>query len=214
MTSFEQMARAGVVPVIRTRTEAAARRAVELLGGAGFSIFELTMTTPGARAIIADLAGNAGHLVGAGTVMTGDDARACIDAGARFVVSPAVRADVAQVCTAAGVEVFLGAATPTEVAAAHELGSAAVKLFPAAQLGGPGFLRAVRSIYPHVPLMPTGGIGIGDIAAYLDAGAACVGMGGRLVDVAALDGGDDASILAAAADVRKVLDARGLGGGR
>jgi len=205
MTSLEIMERARVVPVIRTRGEDTARRAVDVLARAGFSIFELTMTTPGAIAIIADLAGDPERLVGAGTVMTAAEAEACIDAGARFVVSPAVRPEVAEICRSRAVEFFLGAATPTEIAAAHELGAAAVKLFPAAQLGGPGFVRAVRSVFPAIAVMPTGGIATGDIAAYLDAGAACVGMGGRLVDESALSAGDDAAILAAARDVRTML---------
>jgi 2-dehydro-3-deoxyphosphogluconate aldolase/(4S)-4-hydroxy-2-oxoglutarate aldolase len=208
MTSLEIMERARVVPVIRTGSEATARRAVDVLARAGFSIFELTMTTPGAISIVADLAGDPDRLVGAGTVMTAAEAEDCIDAGARFIVSPAVRREVADVCRARNVEVFLGAATATEVAAAHELGAAAVKLFPAAQLGGPGFVRAVRSVFPGIALMPTGGIGTGDIAAYLDAGAVCVGMGGRLVDERALAAGDDAAILAAARDVRAVLEDR------
>jgi 2-dehydro-3-deoxyphosphogluconate aldolase/(4S)-4-hydroxy-2-oxoglutarate aldolase len=140
--------------------------------------------------------------------MTADQAEACIDAGARFIVSPAVRPEVAAVCRTRKVDFFLGAATPTEVATAHELGAAAVKLFPAAQLGGPSFVRAVRSVYPGIALMPTGGIGTGDIAAYLDAGAACVGMGGRLVDERSLAAGDDAAILAAARDIRAVLKDR------
>jgi 2-dehydro-3-deoxyphosphogluconate aldolase/(4S)-4-hydroxy-2-oxoglutarate aldolase len=206
MTSLEIMERARVVPVIRTGSEATARRAVDVLARAGFSIFELTMTTPGAISIVADLAGDPDRLVGAGTVMTAAEAEDCIDAGARFIVSPAVRREVADVCRARKVEVFLGAATPTEVATAHELGAAAVKLFPAAQLGGPGFVRAVRSVFPGIALMPTGGIGTGDITAYLDAGAVCVGMGGRLVDERALAAGDDAAILAAARDVRAVLE--------
>lgn len=208
MSSLKIMEQARVVPVIRTGSEATARRAVDVLARAGFSIFELTMTTPGAIAIVADLAGDPDRLVGAGTVMTAAEAQVCIDAGARFIVSPAVRPEVAEVCRARNVEVFLGAATPTEVAAAHELGAAAVKLFPAAQLGGPSFLRALRSVFPGIPLMPTGGIGTGDIAAYLDAGAACVGMGGRLVDERSLLAGDDAAILAAARDVRAVLEDR------
>ena len=208
MTSLEIMERARVVPVIRTGSEATARRAVDVLARAGFSIFELTMTTPGAISIVADLAGDPDRLVGAGTVMTAAEAEDCIDAGARFIVSPAVRREVADVCRARQVEVFLGAATPTEVATAHELGAAAVKLFPAAQLGGPGFVRAVRSVFPGIALMPTGGIGTGDIAAYLDAGAVCVGMGGRLVDERALVAGDDAAILAAARAVRAVLEDR------
>lgn len=210
--SLEFMARLKVVPVIRTQAEATARHAVDVLFEAGFRIFELTMTTPGALGIMRDLAATPDRVVGAGTVMTAEDARACIDAGARFIVSPAVRADVAEAGATAGVDVFLGAATPTEIAAAFDLGAAAVKLFPAAQLGGPGFVAAVGAVFPHIPLMPTGGIATGDVAAYLDAGAVCVGLGGKLVDEKALQTGDDESIRATAREVLAVAGHRPAGG--
>jgi 2-dehydro-3-deoxyphosphogluconate aldolase/(4S)-4-hydroxy-2-oxoglutarate aldolase len=90
--------------------------------------------------------------------------------------------DVARACAERAVPCYLGAATPTEVLAAHRAGAAAVKVFPAAQLGGPAYLRAVRSVFPGIALMPTGGIGVENIAAYMAAGALCVGMGGKLVD--------------------------------
>ena len=101
--------------------------------------------------------------------------------------------------------VALGAATPSEALRAHEAGAAFVKVFPAAQLGGPGFVKALRSVYPMIEIMPTGGIEAADLSDYFSAGAVCCGMGGKLVSDAALTAGDDETIRTAARAVRKVL---------
>ena len=178
----QRLARAVVVPVVRMRDEAHAETAVKVLADSGIDAFEMTMTTPGALGLIERLRAKGGALIGAGTVTTPEEAAACIAAGAEFVVSPVVLPDVARACAERAVPCYLGAATPTEVLAAHRAGAAAVKVFPAAQLGGPAYLRAVRSVFPGIALMPTGGIGVENIAAYMAAGALCVGMGGKLVD--------------------------------
>ena len=115
--------------------------------------------------------------VGVGTVLNVEDGRQAVEAGARFVVSPAYVPGLCAFGASAGTPVALGAATPSEALRAHQDGAAFVKLFPAAQLGGPGFLKALRSVYPMIAFMPTGGIGPGDIGAYLSAGAVCLGMG-------------------------------------
>lgn len=184
-----RLARAVVVPVVRMREQSHAETAVGVLAESGIDAFEITMTTPGALDLIARLREKAGGLIGAGTVTTPEQAADCIAAGAEFVVSPVVLPDVARACAERAVPCYLGAATPTEVLAAHRAGAAAVKIFPAAQLGGPAYLRAIRSILPEIALMPTGGIGIENIAAYIAAGALCVGMGGKLVDEEAISAG-------------------------
>ena len=198
---------ARVAPVIRTSTEAAARRAVALLAEEGFDLFEITLTTPGAMAVIADLAQDASLTIGVGTVLTVDQGQAAIDVGASFVVSPAFVPGLADAGTAAGVPVALGAATPTEALTAHEAGAAFVKVFPARQLGGPGFVKALKSVYPMIAIMPTGGIEAADLADYYAAGAACVGMGGKQVSDAALVAGDDDVIRSAARAVKSALAA-------
>lgn len=203
----DHLRRARVVPVVRTASEATARRAVAILREGGFDIFEMTLTTPGALAIVRDLAGEAGVRVGLGTVLDAADARAAIEAGAEFVVSPAFVPGMAAACREAGVPSALGAASPSEALRAHEDGADFIKLFPARQLGGPAFLKAMRSVYPHMAFMPTGGIEPGDIAAYLSAGAVCLGMGGNLVNEAALAAGDDAVIREAARAARAALPA-------
>lgn len=203
---IEVMKQAAVVPVVRTGARETAERAVDLLREAGFGVFEMTLTTPGAVEATAALAARGDVIVGTGTVMTAAQAGRCIDAGAGFVVSPAVRPEVARICIERRIPCFLGAATPTEVALAHDTGCTGVKIFPAAKLGGPGFLGALKSVFPHIRLMPTGGIGAGEIDAYLKSGAFCVGMGGKLVNEASLAAGDDGAITDAA---REVLDAVG-----
>lgn len=177
-----RLSRAVVVPVVRMRSERHADTAVQVLAESGIDAFEITMTTPGALHLITRLREKGASLIGAGTVTTPEDAAECIAAGAEFVVSPVVLPDVARACIERDVPCYLGAATPTEVLAAHRAGAAAVKIFPAAQLGGPAYLRVIRSVFPRIELMPTGGIGVENIAAYMAAGALCVGMGGKLVD--------------------------------
>ncbi|MEO1493377.1 MAG: bifunctional 4-hydroxy-2-oxoglutarate aldolase/2-dehydro-3-deoxy-phosphogluconate aldolase [Pseudomonadota bacterium] len=194
---------ARVAPVVRTSTEAAARRGVALLAEEGFDLFEITLTTPGAMAIIRDLGKDPALTVGVGTVLTADQGREALDAGAAFIVSPAFVPGL--VAAGGDVPVALGAATPTEALRAHEDGAAFVKIFPAAQLGGPGFVKALRSVYPMIEIMPTGGIEADDLGRYFAAGAVCVGMGGKLVADTALQSGDDAAIRTAARAVRAAL---------
>ena len=193
-----RLSRAVVVPVVRMRKQAHAETAVEVLSDSGIDAFEMTMTTPGALQLIARLREKGGSLIGAGTVTTPEQALECISAGAEFVVSPVVLPEIARTCAARDVPCYLGAATPTEVLAAHRAGAAAVKIFPAAQLGGPSYLRAIRSVFPGIALMPTGGIGVENIAAYMAAGALCVGMGGKLVDEDAISEGRHGDVAEAA----------------
>ncbi|MEM1163405.1 MAG: bifunctional 4-hydroxy-2-oxoglutarate aldolase/2-dehydro-3-deoxy-phosphogluconate aldolase [Pseudomonadota bacterium] len=199
----EKLLAARVAPVVRTSTEAAARRGVAVLAEEGFDLFEITLTTPGALEIIRDLAGDPALTVGVGTVLTTDQGKAAMEAGASFVVSPAYIPGLVK--AAGGVPVALGAATPSEALRAHEDGATFVKVFPAAQLGGPGFVKALRSVYPMIEIMPTGGIEANHLADYFAAGAVCCGMGGRLVSDAALLTGDDAAIRAAARAVKAAL---------
>jgi 2-dehydro-3-deoxyphosphogluconate aldolase/(4S)-4-hydroxy-2-oxoglutarate aldolase len=195
---------ARVVPVIRTKATAHAETGVQWLRDAGLRIFEITMTVPDAPALIRALAADKSLLVGAGTVPDRAAAEACLAAGARFIVAPWVDETLAAPCRAAGAALMLGALTPTEVRAARAAGADVVKLFPAGSVGGPAHVRALRSVFPEVAFCPTGGVEPGNVAAYLRAGAAFVGMGGALVDEARIAAGDRAAITAAA---RQVLEA-------
>jgi 2-dehydro-3-deoxyphosphogluconate aldolase / (4S)-4-hydroxy-2-oxoglutarate aldolase len=156
---------------------------IEALFDAGVPLVEVTLDTPGALDAVARWRA-AGRAVGTGTVVSGEQVDASVDAGAAFVVSPGVAEDVIERARGLGVDVVLGAFTPTEVLRARELGAAAVKLFPAST-GGPAHVRALRGPLADVPLVPTGGIGVEDVTVYLEAGASCVGLGGALVGAAA-----------------------------
>ncbi len=198
---MDRLRAARVVPVVRTSTAALAERAVEWLRGAGLRIFEITMTIPDAPALIRALASDPELLVGAGTVADAPAARACLAAGAGFIVAPWTDPALAAPCQEHGALLMLGAVTPTEVRAALRAGAEVVKIFPASSAGGPAHVRALRSVLPGVALCPTGGIAPKDVTAYLAAGAAFVGMGGALVDEARIAAGDRGAIEAAAREV-------------
>ncbi|HZL21482.1 MAG TPA: bifunctional 4-hydroxy-2-oxoglutarate aldolase/2-dehydro-3-deoxy-phosphogluconate aldolase [Polyangia bacterium] len=184
----------GIVPVIRAAAPELALRAARAVLAGGISIFEITMTVPDApaviRALVAELGARA--VVGAGTVLDAEAARACLDAGAAFVVSPGLDLGTVAAARAAGVPMMPGALTPTEVIAAWKSGADMVKIFPCGAVGGPQYLRALRGPLPQVKVLPTGGVNLENAGAYLAAGAAALGIGSELVDPVALAEGRDA----------------------
>lgn len=198
MSLIPRLRAARVVPVIRTPTAARAASVVQWLRDAGLGIFEITLTIPDAPALIRELAADPSLLIGAGTVPDAAAARACLEAGARFLVAPWVDPSLAAPCREAGAALMLGALTPSEVRAALAAGSDVVKIFPASSAGGPGHIKALASVFPGVAFCPTGGVAPSNVRAYLDAGAAFVGMGGALVD------GDREAVQAAAQAIRSV----------
>ncbi|MGX9965274.1 bifunctional 4-hydroxy-2-oxoglutarate aldolase/2-dehydro-3-deoxy-phosphogluconate aldolase [Roseomonas sp. F4] len=196
-----QLRAARVIPVVRTTDARLAALAVEWLRGAGLTIFEITMTVPNAPGLIRALSADPALIIGAGTVPDRAAAEACLAAGARFLVSPWVDPAVAEAARGAGAASMLGAMTPTEVRAALAAGADVVKVFPASSAGGPPHIKALRSVFPDVAFCPTGGVDARNAPDYLAAGAAFVGIGGKLVDEALLARGDRAAIEAAARDV-------------
>ncbi len=196
--ALDALCAGGVVPVVRTPTAALAARAVSWLKEAGLATFEITLTIPGALDLVEQLAADPALLVGVGTVLEREQATASIRAGARYLVSPAVCPEIVAPCRDAGVACVLGAATPGEVLAAVRAGSDAVKIFPVSSLGGAAHVRALKAVFPQVLMAPTGGIGVEQVAEYLRAGSAFVGVGGKLVDVAALERGEREVIAGAA----------------
>lgn len=195
---LQRLAEARVVPVIRTRTAAAAETAVRWLHEAGLRVFEITMTVPDAPALIRALAADRSLLVGAGTVPDAATAGRCLDAGARFVVAPWTDPGLLAPCRAAGAVLMFGALTPNEVRTAVSSGADVVKIFPASSMGGPAHVKALCSVFPGVAFCPTGGIEPDEVAAYLAAGARFVGMGGALVDERRIEAGDRDAIQGAA----------------
>lgn len=198
-----QLRTARVVPVVRTHEARHAATAVQWLRDVGLRIFEITMTIPDAPALIRELASDPSLLIGAGTVADRATAEACLAAGARFIVAPWIDASLAAPCRAANAALMLGALTPTEVRTALAAGADAVKIFPASSVGGAAHIRALRSVLPDVAFCPTGGVEPGNVADYLAAGAAFVGMGGALVDEKRIAAGDRGAIKSAA---RRVLE--------
>lgn len=200
MSVVDRIREVGILPVVRAASSDEALAAVEAIREGGIPVLEITMTVPGAVKIIKDLARRLGDdaLVGAGTVIDSDTARACVDAGARFIVSPALDIPTIETCRILDVPIFPGAMTPTEVLTAWKAGADAVKVFPANAVGGATYLKSLKAPLPQIELIPTGGVSLKNIADFIHAGALAVGVGADLVDVNAIRNGDAASITAKA----------------
>jgi 2-dehydro-3-deoxyphosphogluconate aldolase / (4S)-4-hydroxy-2-oxoglutarate aldolase len=179
------------VPVIRAPSPELALLACEAILAGGISVFEITMTIPDAPAVIRALRDRLTDraLIGAGTVLDAADARACIEAGAEFIVSPGFDAATIAAAHEAGIAAMPGALTPTEVIAAWKAGADVVKIFPCSAMGGASYLRALKGPLPQVKLMPTGGVNVNTARDFLAAGAVALGVGSELVDIAAVKDG-------------------------
>jgi 2-dehydro-3-deoxyphosphogluconate aldolase / (4S)-4-hydroxy-2-oxoglutarate aldolase len=168
-----------IIAILRRLPRARAVEVARALADAGVRAIELTIDSPDALEVIAEIAAIDGVLAGAGTVLTIGDAENAIEAGASFLITPVVDTAVIGWAAARGIPIMPGAMTPTEASSAWSAGAAAVKLFPAGSLG-PEFVRAIRAPLPHIPLIPTGGVGAADVGPYLDAGAVAVALGSEL----------------------------------
>jgi len=178
----------GLIPVVRAESAELAMRAVEAIKTGGVDVVEVTMTVPGAIDMIAKLAATFGTevLIGAGTVLDPDIANRCVQAGAQFIVSPALNEETIAFCRRNDVAVFPGALTPTEVVHAWNAGADAVKVFPAGAVGGASYLKALKAPLPQIELVPTGGVSLKTAADFIKAGAMALGVGADLVDLKAL----------------------------
>ena len=190
----------GVVPVIRTPSAKLANRAVEWLNDAGFRAFELTVSTNGIADLVSELASDVGLDVGVGMVKDARTASSCVEAGASYIVTPGISDEIVEVCRKTDVACLLGAATPSEIMRALELGADGVKVFPAGMLGGAPFIKTMSVVFPGAPLAPDGGIAVDEIAPYLKAGSAFVYVGRKLVDAKALCLGDKDAVIDNAAN--------------
>lgn len=178
----------GVLPVLRADSSTEALAIAAAIEAGGISAMEVTMTVPGAVSVIEKMVHEAGDriLIGAGTVLDAETARACILAGATFIVSPALNVKVIEMCRRYSITVMAGALTPTEVVTAWEAGADLVKVFPCSAMGGASYLKALKSPFPHIELVPTGGVTLKTAADFLKAGAFALGVGGDLVDRSAI----------------------------
>ncbi len=177
----------GIIPCARVKVPDHARFAAETLYEAGIPVLEVPLTVPHACEVIHDLAERRPDLiVGAGTVLAEEDARRCIDAGARFITSPGLVLEVVATARRADVVVFPGALTPSEVIAGWKAGADFVKIFPAATAGGPQYIRALKVPLPQIPIVVTGGVNQLTAFDYILAGAHAIGVGGELLPKEAL----------------------------
>jgi 2-dehydro-3-deoxyphosphogluconate aldolase/(4S)-4-hydroxy-2-oxoglutarate aldolase len=196
MNVMARIREVGLVPVVRAASADEAFAAVEAIRAGGIPILEITLTVPGAIGMINQLTKRLGDeaLIGAGTVLDADTAQQCIDAGARFIVSPALDIPTIELCRRLEVPVFPGALTPTEVVTAWRAGANAVKVFPANAVGGASYLKSLKAPLPQIELLPTGGVNLKTVAELIAAGAFALGVGADLVDLAALRRGEAATI--------------------
>src|SRR5919108_1317262 len=173
----------GIVAVVRSPDSQQLVEAARALADGGVTVAEITMTVPNALEVLRQTRQALGDrvLLGAGTVLDPETARAVLLAGAEYVVAPTVNLDVIRLCQRYDKLVMPGAFTPTEVLGAWEAGADIVKVFPA-DVVGPAFFKALRGPLPQVKVMPTGGVDLKTAAAFLKAGACCLGVGGQLVE--------------------------------
>jgi 2-dehydro-3-deoxyphosphogluconate aldolase/(4S)-4-hydroxy-2-oxoglutarate aldolase len=181
----------GVVAVVRMKDAALAMRTIEAIHAGGVSAIEVTVTTPGAIELIAEVTKSLGDavLVGVGSVLDVETARRAVAAGARYVVSPVFDEAVVREAHSLGVAAMPGAFTPAEVLRAHRAGADVVKVFPSEVLG-PAFLKGVMAPMPFLKLMPTGGVTPDNVGSWIRAGAVAVGAGGALMDPKLIAAGD------------------------
>src|SRR5213080_1010157 len=181
----------GIVAVVRSSDSQQLVEAARALADGGVTVIEITMSVPNALAVVGRVRQALGDrvLLGAGTVLDAETARAVLLAGAEYLVAPTLNLEVIRLCQRYDKLVMPGCFTPTEVLAAWEAGADVVKVFPADPLG-PAFFRAMRGPLPQVRLMPTGGVDLSTAAEYLRAGACCLGVGTQLVEPKAVAAGD------------------------
>ncbi len=178
-----RMKETGLVPVLRATSVTEALAIARAIAAGGVDVLEVTMTVPGAMDVIRTLVREEPQiLVGAGTVLDPETARACMLEGAQFIVSPATNVKTIELCRRYSCAVLPGALTPTEVVTAWQAGADVIKVFPASAMGGAKYLKSLKAPLPQVDLIPTGGVSVATAAEFLEAGAFALGVGADLAD--------------------------------
>ena len=185
---FNRMVDEGLIPVIRVSSAPEAIGVADAIRDAKGSLIEITMSVPGAIDVIKELAQKYGDevIMGAGTVLDTETGRTALLAGAQFIVTPTLDLDLIQLAHRYSAVIIPGALTPTEILTAWNAGADMVKVFPAAQVGGPEYIKALKGPLPQILLVPTGGVNLQNAGAFIRAGATALGVGGELVDKKAL----------------------------
>src|SRR5262245_58655136 len=178
----ERILEVGIIPVIRAESASKAMQAAEAVSNGGIPIVEITMTVPNALEAVRQLSRDMKSrlLVGAGTVLDAGTVEQCVEAGAEFIITPGYNAKVVARAKKLGKLVMAGALTPTEIMEAWDAGSDFVKIFPCGSVGGPKYIKALKGPFPHVAMIPTGGVNLGNAVDFLRAGADALGIGGEL----------------------------------
>ncbi len=181
----------GIVPIVRVASAESAVKAVEAIYQGGVRAAEITMTVPGAIHALEKVADRLGDkmMLGAGTVLDPETARACMLAGAEFFVTPALRLSTIELAKRYSKVIFPGALTPTEVLTAWEAGADAVKIFPCGNMGGPKYIKALKGPFPHIAMIPTGGVNLETAGDFLKAGACAIAVGSEMVDAKTIQEG-------------------------
>ncbi|HEY1160282.1 MAG TPA: bifunctional 4-hydroxy-2-oxoglutarate aldolase/2-dehydro-3-deoxy-phosphogluconate aldolase [Terracidiphilus sp.] len=206
-STAQTLERVGLIPVLRARNAGQAHAVVQAMLAGGVTVVEVTMTVPGAVDVLRELNREySGQLLlGSGTVTTADQAAATIEAGAEFVVSPSFHPEVIAKTRALGKLSIPGALTPTEVITAWNAGAGYVKIFPCSAMGGASYLKSLLAPFPHLKLIPTGGVTLETAESFIRAGARALGVGSDLVNLAAIDAGTPDVITETARAYLKVL---------
>jgi 2-dehydro-3-deoxyphosphogluconate aldolase/(4S)-4-hydroxy-2-oxoglutarate aldolase len=206
-TTAQMIERAGLIPVLRAHNAAQAHAVVRAMMAGGVTVVEVTMTVPGALELLKELREEYGAklLLGSGTVTTAKEAEATIEASAEFVVSPSLHPEVIAATKASGKVSIPGALTPTEIVTAWRLGADYVKVFPCSAMGGASYLKSLLAPFPHLKLIPTGGVTLETAESFLRAGARALGVGSDLVNLAAIEQGTPEKITEAARSYLEVL---------
>jgi 2-dehydro-3-deoxyphosphogluconate aldolase/(4S)-4-hydroxy-2-oxoglutarate aldolase len=197
----------GLLPVLRANSVSEALALAAAIEAGGVTALEVTMTVPGAIEVIRQLVRETQGriLIGAGTVLDPETARACMMAGAEFIVSPSLNVRTIEMCRRYSVPVMPGALTPTEVVTAWEAGADVVKVFPCSALGGAKYLKALKAPLPQIEMIPTGGVSLATAAEFLAAGAFALGVGGDLVNPQAIADGKPEFISQTARDYMAII---------
>jgi 2-dehydro-3-deoxyphosphogluconate aldolase/(4S)-4-hydroxy-2-oxoglutarate aldolase len=194
-SAFLELRRTQLIAAIRASTPEAALAAARAVTRGGVRLIEVTFTVPDAHRVIAELVRDGGDaVVGAGTVLTREQALRVVDAGGRFIVAPNVSGDVARVAHDHGLMYCPGAYTTGEIIAAMDAGAHVVKVYPVGVAGGPAYIRVIRDPLPNVPMLAAGGTNLENLVAFLEAGCIGIGLGAALADAKLAAAGDHAEI--------------------
>lgn len=204
---IKQIVEIGLVPVIRASSSDEALRVIEAIREGGVTVFEITMTVPGAVKVMEDVAAKFGAdvLIGAGTVLDPETARMCILSGAQFIVSPALNLETIAMCRRYSTAVMPGALTPTEIVTAWQAGADFVKVFPCSAMGGASYIKGLKAPLPQVEFVPTGGVNLKTAADFIKAGSSALGVGADLVDVEAIRAGDAKTVTGRAKEFLSIV---------